>query len=45
MATPVLLDRSLFPNDATYRLALASLPNVPWREPLKTFRFTIARTF
>ncbi len=45
LAPPIVFDRSLFPNDLTYRLAVASSPNVRWEEPLKTFRFTISRTF
>ncbi len=45
LAPPLLIDRSQFPNDATYRLAVFSTPNIPFDEPLKTFRFTISRTF
>ncbi len=45
LAPPVLVNRSTFPNDATYRLALASTPHVVWHEPPRTFRFTISRTF
>jgi len=39
-----LLDRSMFPNLATYNLAVASSPHVAWFEPPRVFRFTISRT-
>ena len=45
LAPPVLIKRSQFPNDATYRSALAATPNVFWREQRKTLKFTIGRTF
>ncbi len=45
LAPPLLIERSQFPNDATYRLAVAATPNVFWNEPARTFRFTIGRTF
>ena len=45
LATPLLLDRSMFPNLATYYLAVASSPHVAWFEPPRVFRFTISRTF
>ena len=45
LAPPVLIDRSQFPNDLTYRSALAVTPRLFWREKDKTFRFTIGRTF
>jgi len=43
---PVAIDRSMFPNDATYRQAL-SLYGAPfaWPERRSMFRFTIGRTF
>ncbi len=45
LAPPLLIDRSLFPNDVTYRLAVATTPRIRWQEPARTFRFTISRTF
>lgn len=43
---PIAADRSLFPNDATYQAAKASVGQpVPFFEPHSTFRFTIGRTF
>ena len=45
LAPPVLINRSQFPNDATYRRALAVTPRVFWREQSRTFRFSVGRTF
>ena len=45
LAPPVLIRRSQFPNELTYRSALAATPRVFWREQRKTFRFTVGRTF
>ncbi len=45
LAPPLLFNRSQFPNDASYRFAVANSPHVRWEEPKKTFRFTISRTF
>ncbi len=45
---PIVFDRSMFPNQATFNSVLLS-PNyglpIPWPEQRKTFRFTIGRTF
>ena len=46
LATPPLIDRALFPNEATYQHALYSFGSSrPYEEPKTTFRFTIGRTF
>jgi outer membrane protein insertion porin family len=45
LTPPVLFDRSMFPNDTSYRVALAQSPAISWQEPPRTFRFTISRTF
>jgi len=43
---PVVADRSIFPNEATFLNALAAVgQTVPFLEPRHTFRFTIGRTF
>lgn len=46
LQTPVVADRSYFPNEATFRSALAfyGVP-IPYRERARMFRFTISRTF
>lgn len=41
----LVVDRSFFPNDLTFRQALSFAQPIPLAEPLKTFRFTISRTF
>jgi outer membrane protein insertion porin family len=45
LVPPPLLDRSMFPNDITYRVALAVSGPIAWDEPIKTLRFTVSRTF
>jgi outer membrane protein insertion porin family len=45
LVVPLLLDRSMFPNLATFNAAAASTAAIPWFEPAHTFRFTISRTF
>lgn len=49
---PIVADRSMFPNDATYNNAMFNRLNggghglpTPFYERMKTFRFTISRTF
>jgi outer membrane protein insertion porin family len=43
---PVAADRSLFPNDASYNSALATIgQSSPFLEKHSTFRFSIGRTF
>ena len=43
---PIVLDRSMFPNQATFIGALASYGrSIPLFEDRTTFRFTIGRTF
>lgn len=49
---PIVADRSMFPNDATYNNAMFGLQTgggfgipTPFFERVKTFRFTISRTF
>ena len=43
---PLAVDRSMFPNDATYNAALALYgTSIPYSERPNTFRFTIGRTF
>jgi outer membrane protein insertion porin family len=46
LQAPVVFDRSLFPNDITFKgaLALYGAPT-PFREKRSTFRFSIGRTF
>jgi outer membrane protein insertion porin family len=45
-APPVVADRSLFPNQATYLRALVSVgAPTPYKEKSTLFRFTISRTF
>ena len=46
LVPPVALDRSMFPNDATYQSALESYGHAyPWTERHTMFRFSIGRTF
>lgn len=45
LAPPILVDRSMFPNEATYLFALSQSAPITWHEPPHTFRFTISRTF
>lgn len=46
LQTPIVADRSAFPNQATFLNSVASFGNInPWFEQRKTFRFTIGRTF
>jgi outer membrane protein insertion porin family len=43
---PIVADRSMFPNNATFLNAIASFgQSYPLREKASTFRFTIGRTF
>jgi outer membrane protein insertion porin family len=43
---PIVVDRSTFPNQATFFNAVASYGQpINWFEQRKTFRFTIGRTF
>ncbi|MBI3695993.1 MAG: BamA/TamA family outer membrane protein, partial [Acidobacteria bacterium] len=43
---PIVADRSMFPNQVTFLNAISSYGQaIPFREPRKTFRFTISRTF
>lgn len=43
---PIVADRSVFPNNATYQSALASFGQpIPWDERRSIFRFSIGRTF
>jgi outer membrane protein insertion porin family len=43
---PIVVDRSMFPNNATFLNAIASFGSVyPFFERASTFRFTIGRTF
>jgi outer membrane protein insertion porin family len=44
---PIAVDRSVFPNDATYQNALQQfgLTPVPWNERHSVFRFSIGRVF
>jgi len=43
---PLAVDRSMFPNDATYNEAIATYGTaIPYSERSTTFRFTIGRTF
>jgi outer membrane protein insertion porin family len=43
---PVVADRSYFPNDATFRTALAAFgQSIPYDERRSLFRFSIGRTF
>ena len=43
---PIVADRSLFPNQATFINAVASFGQAyPFFEKRSTFRFTIGRTF
>lgn len=46
MQPPVVLDRSMFPNQATYLSAIASYGSpIPFWERRSMWRFTIGRTF
>jgi outer membrane protein insertion porin family len=46
LAAPLAVDRSSFPNAATYNLAIPALQQAfPFNERQSTFRFTIGRTF
>ena len=46
LQTPIVADRSAFPNQTTFLNSVASFGNIsPWFEQRKTFRFTIGRTF
>jgi outer membrane protein insertion porin family len=46
LSAPIVADRSLFPNEATYLQAIAIAGRVsPYVEKSSTFRFTISRTF
>jgi outer membrane protein insertion porin family len=43
---PIVADRSLFPNQATFAASVAQFGQAyPWAELRRTFRFTIGRTF
>jgi outer membrane protein insertion porin family len=44
---PIVVDRAMFPNNATYQSALQQfgLAPVPWNERRSLFRFSIGRTF
>ena len=43
---PIVADRSMFPNQVTFLNAISAYGRaIPFREPRKTFRFTISRTF
>jgi outer membrane protein insertion porin family len=43
---PIVADRSMFPNQLTFLNAItANGQAIPFREPRKTFRFTVSRTF
>ncbi len=43
---PIVADRSMFPNQLTFLNAITSYGQaIPFREPPRTFRFTISRTF
>ena len=43
---PIVVDRSSFPNNATFLNAIATYgPATPFFEKRSTFRFTIGRTF
>ncbi|MFB3825732.1 MAG: outer membrane protein assembly factor BamA [Bryobacteraceae bacterium] len=43
---PIVVDRSMFPNEMTFLNAVTSFGQAyPWFEQRKTFRFTIGRTF
>ena len=43
---PIVTDKSYFPNDATYRNAVATIGQLyPFFERHSTFRFTVGRTF
>lgn len=43
---PIVVDRSMFPNEATFIHSVATFGQAyPWFEQRKTFRFTIGRTF
>lgn len=43
---PIVADRSMFPNQATFLSAVSQFGRpTPWWEQRKTFRFTIGRTF
>jgi len=46
LRTPVVLDRSFFPNQATFLNAVATFGQLqPWYEERTKFRFTVSRTF
>jgi len=46
LPSPVVTDRSYFPNQMTYLNMLATYGQpITWREQRRTFRFTIGRTF
>jgi outer membrane protein insertion porin family len=46
LQAPLAVDRSSFPNDATYSIAIPGLQqSYPFNERRSTFRFTIGRTF
>jgi outer membrane protein insertion porin family len=45
VAPGIVVDRSQFPNSATYNQALIYGNQVPFNEPNHAFRFTISRTF
>jgi outer membrane protein insertion porin family len=46
LQAPLAVDRSSFPNDATYNAAIPALQqSYPFNERRSTFRFTIGRTF
>ena len=46
LQTPIVADRSMFPNNATFLNAIATFGRVyPFFEKASTFRFTIGRTF
>lgn len=46
LRTPVVLDRSFFPNQATFLQAVSTFGSLqPWYEERTRFRFTVSRTF
>jgi outer membrane protein insertion porin family len=46
LQAPIVVDRSMFPNDATYQNAVATIgQTTPYSERPHTFRFTVGRTF
>jgi outer membrane protein insertion porin family len=43
---PIVADRSMFPNQLSFLNAITAFGQaIPFREPQKTFRFTVSRTF